>query len=120
MFLIIIVWHFFSLYNIFFILSKLLFFISCKTFLMFTTIMLQYYLQCSRTVVLLEDLRISLLNFNFFMIYITHKILALLKNYLNYLKDNILESFSKKYNRLLFFFKKTFFFITYNHGKSKA
>ena len=53
---------------------------------------------------LLEDLRMSLPNFNFLMIYIIHKILALPKNHLNYLKDNIFECFFKKYNRL--FFKK--------------
>ena len=51
---------------------------------------------------LLEDLRMSLLNFNFVMIYIIHKILALLKNHLNYLKGNIFECFFKKYNKLLF------------------
>ena len=38
---------------------------------------------------LLEDLRMSLLNFNFVMIYIIHKILVLFKNHLNYLNDNI-------------------------------
>ena len=32
---------------------------------------------------LLEDLRMSLLNFNFNMIYITHKVLVLIKNHLN-------------------------------------
>ena len=52
-----------------------------------------------------------LLNLNFFMIYIIHKMLVLLKNYLNYLKDSIFECFLKEYNRLLFFFK------TYNNGK---
>ena len=52
---------------------------------------------------LLEDLKMSLLNFSFVMIYIIHKILVLLKNHLNYLKDNIFECFFKKYNRLLFF-----------------
>ena len=31
------------------------------------------------------DLRVSLLNFNFAMIYIIHKILVLTKNHLNYL-----------------------------------
>ena len=46
---------------------------------------------------------------NFIIIYIIHKILALLKNHLNYLKDNIFECFLKKYNRLLFFEKKYFF-----------
>ena len=53
------------------------------------------------------DLRISLLNINFAMICITHKILVLIKSHLNYLKDNIFEFFFKKYNRLLniyFFF----------------
>ena len=32
---------------------------------------------------LLEDLKMSLLNFNFVMIYVTHKILVLIKNNLN-------------------------------------
>ena len=41
---------------------------------------------------LLEDLKMSLLNFSFVMIYIIHKILALLENHLNYLKDNILNA----------------------------
>ena len=43
------------------------------------------------------------------MIHIIHKILVLIKNHLNYLKDNIFECFYKKYNRLLF--KKKFFFF---------
>ena len=55
------------------------------------------------------DLRISLLNFNFAMIYIIHKLLVLIKKHLNYLKDNIFEIIFKKYNRLLFFLKKYFF-----------
>ena len=38
---------------------------------------------------LLEDLKMSLLSFSFAMIYIFHEILVLLKNHLNYLKDNI-------------------------------
>ena len=38
---------------------------------------------------LLEDLKMPLLNFSFAMIYIFHEILVLLKNHLNYLKDNI-------------------------------
>ena len=62
----------------------------------------------------------SLLNFNFVMLYIIHKILVLLQNHLNYLKDDIFECFFKKYNRLLIFFKKIIFFITNNDGKSKA
>ena len=54
------------------------------------------------------DLRVLLLNFNFAMISIIHNILVLIKNHLNYRKDNIFEFFFKKYNRLLFFEKKTF------------
>ena len=42
----------------------------------------------------------SFLNFNFLMIYIIHKILVLLKNHLNYLKDNIFECF---FNALMLF-----------------
>ena len=53
---------------------------------------------------LLEDLKMSLLNFNFVMIYIIHEMLLLLKNHLNYLKDSIFECFFKEYNRLLFIF----------------
>ena len=62
----------------------------------------------------------SLLNFNFVMIYIIHKTLALLKNHLNYLKDNIFECFFKKYNSLLFFLNEIFFFTKYNKRKSKV
>ena len=51
---------------------------------------------------LLEDLKMSLLNFSFIMVYIIQKMLVLLKNYLNYLKDNIFKCFFKKCNRLLF------------------
>ena len=50
---------------------------------------------------LLENLRMSLLNSNFVMIHIIYKILVMIKNCLNYLKDNIFECFFKKYNRLL-------------------
>ena len=57
----------------------------------------------------MEDSKILLLNFNFAMIYIIHKMLVLLKNYLNYLKENIFKCFFKKYNRLLFFEKNKFF-----------
>ena len=57
------------------------------------------------------DLRISLLNFNFLMIHIIHKILILIKNYMNYLKDNIFKFVFKKYffRRLSCFSKKNFF-----------
>ena len=44
---------------------------------------------------LLEDLRMSLLNFGSVMIYIIHKMLVLLKIHLNYLKDSIFEFFSQ-------------------------
>ena len=63
------------------------------------------------------DLQISLLNLSFAMIFIIHKILVLIKNHLNYLKDNILELSFKKYKRLL---KNYVFFIIYNDGKSKV
>ena len=65
---------------------------------------------------LLEDLRMSLLNFNFVMIYIIYKVLVLIKNHLNYLKDNIFKCFFKEYNRLLF---KNIFFTTYDDRKFK-
>ena len=69
---------------------------------------------------LLEDLRMSLLNFNFVIIYVIHKILLLPKNYLNYLKDSIFERFFKGSNRLLlFYFLNKHFFATYNDGKFK-
>ena len=55
------------------------------------------------------DLRISFLSFNFVMIQIIHKILVLIKNHINYLKDNIFKFFFKKYNRLLFFLKINIF-----------
>ena len=58
---------------------------------------------------LLEDLRMSLLNFNFVLTYIIHKMLVLPENYLNYFKDNIFEWFFKEYNRVLFFLKKNNF-----------
>ena len=46
------------------------------------------------------DLKISLLNFSFVMVYIIHKILLLLKNHMNYLKDNIFKCFFKEYRLL--------------------
>ena len=59
----------------------------------------------------------SLLNFNFVIIYIIHKILV---NHLNYDKDSIFKCFFKEYNRLSHLFLKIIFFTTYNDGKSKA
>ena len=58
---------------------------------------------------LLEDLKISRLNFNFVMIYIIHKMFVLLKNHLNYSKDSIFECF---------FLKKNFFFSQHKMMKS--
>ena len=49
-------------------------------------------------------------DFNFVMIHLIRKMLVLLKNQLNYLKDNTLECFFKKYNKLLFFKKIIFVF----------
>ena len=46
-----------------------------------------------------------LLNFDFVMIYIIHKILVLLKNYLNYLKEYF-RMHLKEYNNLLLKKKK--------------
>ena len=44
---------------------------------------------------LLQDLRMSLLNFNFVMINIIRKILVLIKNHMSYLQDNIFECLYK-------------------------
>ena len=44
---------------------------------------------------LLEDLKMSLLNFNFIFIYIIYKTLVFLKNHLNYIKDSIFVSFMR-------------------------
>ena len=57
---------------------------------------------------LLEHLKMSLFNFNFNLIYIIHKMLALIRNNLNYLKDSIFECFFRKYNRLLVLKKMIF------------
>ena len=61
---------------------------------------------------LLKDLKRSLLNFSF----VIHKMLLLLKNHLNYLKDKISERFFKEY----FFFSFFSFFITYDNRKFKS
>ena len=53
---------------------------------------------------LLEDLRMSLLNFKFIGIHIIHKILVLIINHLN----NIFECFFKKYKQTFIFFKIMF------------
>ena len=51
---------------------------------------------------LLEDLKMSLLNFNIVMIYIIHKILTLLKNRLTYIKESIFECFFTEYTEIFF------------------
>ena len=66
---------------------------------------------------LIKDLRQLLLNFNSVMIYIIHKILVLIKNHLNYLKDNLFECFSRSIIDF-YVFKKLIFFITYNDGNA--
>ena len=65
--------------------------------------------ESSKVALSLNDQKISLLNFNFVMIYIIHKMLVLLKNHLNYLKDNIVECSFKNHKRLYFMKKKLFF-----------
>ena len=56
-----------------------------------------------------EDLKMSLIKFNFAIIQIIHKMLVLLKNHLNYLKDSILECFLRSIIDFYFFQKKIFF-----------
>ena len=51
-----------------------------------------------------------LLNFNFAMIYIIHKMSVLPKNNLIYLKDSIFKCYFMEYNRLLFSLKVIDFF----------
>ena len=53
------------------------------------------------------DLKISLLNLIFAMIYILHKILVLIKYYVTYLKDKIFEFFQSIID--FYFFIKIFF-----------
>ena len=65
---------------------------------------------------LLEDLKMSLLNSNFVMIYIIHKMLVLLKNHLSYIKDNIFECFLRSlldfYYYYYYYFLNSFFHNT--------
>ena len=67
------------------------------------------YKKIDKKLDLLKDLKILLLNYNFVMIYIIHKMLVLIEINLNYLEDSIFECFFKEYNRLLIFFKNIFF-----------
>ena len=58
-------------------------------------------------------------DFNFVKIHITRKILVMIKNHLNYLKDNISECYFRvKYNGIFFFL--IIFLIIYNDRKSKV
>ena len=54
---------------------------------------------------LFKDSKMSLSNFSFIMIYTVHKILVLIKNHLDYLKDIIFQCFFKEYNMFAIFFK---------------
>ena len=54
---------------------------------------------------LVEDFKKSLFNFSYIIIYTIHKILVLIKNHLNYLKDKIFECFLKECNILSIFLK---------------
>ena len=67
---------------------------------------------------LLEDLKLSLLNLYFVMIYKIYKMLVLLKNHLNYLKIVFLNAFLRSI--IGFFLTKMFFFTTNNDGKFKS
>ena len=69
---------------------------------------------------LLEDLKMSVLNFDFFMIYIIHKMLVLFKNHLNYLKIVFSNALLRSIIDFYFFLKKTIFFTTYNDGSFKS
>ena len=69
---------------------------------------------------LLENLGMSLLNFNFVMIYVIHKILVLLKNHLNYFKSSIYECFSKTIIDFYLFYRKAISSTIYNVGKSNV
>ena len=53
---------------------------------------------------LLDDLKTSLLNFNFVMIYVIDKMLLSLKNHLKYVKDFFKEIYFTFILLLLFFF----------------
>ena len=51
-------------------------------------------------------LRHKMMNVNFFMIYIIHKVSVSLKNHPNYLKDSNLNVFSRTIKDFYFFLKK--------------
>ena len=61
----------------------------------------------------------SLKDFNFVMIHIIRKMLVLLKNHLNYFKDNISNDFLRSIIDF-HFFKKSIFFKIYNNGNFKS
>ena len=61
------------------------------------------YQKFIKKVITKKDLRISLLSFNFVMTHIIHKILVLIKNHLNYLKENIFECFLRSIIDFYFF-----------------
>ena len=69
---------------------------------------------------LLKDSEMSLLNFSFIMIYTVYKMLLLIKNHLNYLRDNILGCFLNIVIYFKFFLKKIIFLVIYYNGKFKS
>ena len=68
---------------------------------------------------ILEGLKMLLLNFNFIMIYIIHKVLVLLKNHMNYLKDSISKCFVKSIIDFYFFTKRIYFFAQHMIGNPR-
>ena len=59
---------------------------------------------------LLEDFKMSFLNFNFAMIYVIHKMLVLLENHLNYIKG-VPSNVFQEHNRRLFIYLFIYLFI---------
>ena len=67
----------------------------------------------------LKDLQMPFFSFNFVLIYIIHKMLVLIKNNLNYLKDSIFECFFKESIFLRSLILLIYFIINLN-GKFKS
>ena len=63
----------------------------------------KYHKKRYKKINLLEELTMSLLNFNFVVIYIILEMLVSFKNLLKFFKDSIFECFFKEYKRLNFF-----------------
>ena len=69
---------------------------------------------------LLEDLKMSFLNFSFVMVYIIYKMLALRKNGLNFFKGDILECFFKGATKLNFMLYSHVVIILFRTGLYKS